>query len=201
MSPEKLSFDKDCLLAFYEQIHNNRRDYVERMWGTVQYFTTVVTSLVTLSIGGAFVLLEYGGNVSTSTSFGARISLDVICLIAAGLSLVGLSNLKRECENEYVQMALIISTERVLGLQKKIPKTKRFFNEESFLVPHLLFLPKESFPGSDPSKIQASTIDEFVNIMISKKRSFYAFFRRVFHAFILFSVSLSIVFTIWAFFS
>ena len=199
MSNDDPGFDKDALLAFYEQLHNNRRDYVDRMWGTVQYFTTLVTSLLTLSTGGAFVMLQYAATVPTPAAAPARLSLAFLCLIAGGLAVVGLTNLRRECENEYVQMGLILAAERVLGLQKEVPPDKRFFAEHTFLIPHLLFLPKESFPDTDPSKIVVPTIDEFVARMITKKRSFYAFFRRVFQALVALSLALSGTFAAWAF--
>lgn len=192
-------FDRDYLQTFYEQVQENRRDYVERMWETVKYFTTVITSLITLSIGGAFAILQYGAALPMGANIGARLALSAISLLAAGLSLVGLVNLRRECKNEYMQMAIILTIEKIMGMQKEIPPEKRFFADENFIVPYHLFLPKESFPKDDPQKIKTLNVDNFIAVMMSKKHSFYVYFRRVFQAFILISLSLCITFALWAF--
>lgn len=191
-------FPKEGLLVFYEQLHHNRRDYVGRMWGTVQYFTTIVTSLITLAIGGGFVLLQNQEKISASASLWAKLLLALIFAIASGLSCAAVQNLRRECENEYVQMALILSTERILGLQATVPDASRFFANEVQIIPNYLSLPSDSFPKKDPSRIQVPTVAEFVKIMISKERSFYKFFRRVFYAFIGLSGLLASVLIVWA---
>lgn len=191
-------FPKEGLLVFYEQLHHNRRDYVARMEGTVRYFTTIVTSLITLTIGGGFVLLQSQDKISPSASFWAKLLLALILVIAAGMSSAAVQNLKRECENEYVQMAVILATEKILGLQKTVPTSLRFFSEESRIVPNYLSLPLGSFPEKDPTRIMVETIDKFVQVMISKERSFYKYFRRVFCSFIGLSAGLALVLVLWA---
>jgi hypothetical protein len=186
------------MLVYYEQLHQNRRDYVERMWGTVQYFTTAITSLLTIAIGASLVVVENEATLSVSTGVFARAALSLICVIATGLGFFGLNNLKRESENEYVQMGLILIAERYLGLHNKIPRFKRFFQKEDQLIRKFIFLPLTSLPNLSPVDLRASGLDDFVKLMISKKRSFYRTFSKVFVFLLLLSLLLSVLFAFWA---
>jgi len=196
MSDSDLPFARDALLAHYEQVHNNRRDYVERMWGTVHYFTTLFTSLITLSVGGALLLLQREVPLADYSSDAARIPLAVLSLMAGIMAVVGLANLRRECENEHVQMGLILIAEHALGLHMEVPEPRRFFKQEALLHPNILFLPRQSLPGADPRQVAAPTLDEFVSRMMAKKRSFLRFFTRVFTGFVVLSLVVTVL-IIW----
>lgn len=177
------NFEKDYLIALYEQAHENRRDYVERMWGTVKYFTTTLTTLLAVTLASFALLIQNLDKLSQVAYWFVLFGIVLLSSVGIAISLIGHRNLERECRLEFMQMAIILTIEKIMGLQKEVAEDKRFFAQDKFIISNLVFHPKQSLPEGNIDNIKTHSSDDFVDIMLGKRHGLYSYFKWIFRAF------------------
>ena len=106
-----------------------RREYGERIWRTVEYFTVVLSAILSVSIG-LFVELSKISNVSESYDF-------LIILFALGIfvSITAWFNVRREYERQLEAIAEIGKVQWYLGLATNVvPEERRMFKQDQHIL-------------------------------------------------------------------
>jgi hypothetical protein len=123
------NIDNDLVKSLLEIAEERRREYGERIWRTVEYFTVVLAAILSVSIG-LFIDLSKTGNVSNAYDV-------LIFLFVAGIfvSVTAWFNVRREYERQLEAIAEKGKVEWYLGLATNVvPKGLRMFSKDDHII-------------------------------------------------------------------
>ncbi len=123
--------DKDRLTAFYLEVLTNLRYVVDKIWASARFFATLVSALVSVSVGSAIVLAKGEAWLVSRALLGAVVSVIPILLI--GIAVIGFLNLKREYRRYLEVVVVAAKLQEVLGLNEPIETTR--FPKDKTLLP------------------------------------------------------------------
>lgn len=121
--------DSDIEKLLLTIAEDRRREYGERIWRTVEYFTVILTAILSVSIG-LFIELSKINNVKEGYAL-------LILLFAVGIfiSVTAWFNVRREYKHQLEAIAEKMKAEWSLGLAKKVvPKEQRMFQKDEHIL-------------------------------------------------------------------
>lgn len=122
-SPEKrrwLNLENDKLLKIREQLESTRKDYNDRIWETIKFFTTMFSGLTAI-----FVLLEYIPDITKSNLL-VKLGWLSVPMAALSISVIGFANLRREYFRSMETISMIMKVDTQLKFYDKgfIPQSE-----------------------------------------------------------------------------
>jgi hypothetical protein len=106
----------DYLLKLFEEYDEDRRDFSDREWETIKFFTTVFAALLTATIAIIKLLFQ---NYEGLWMF---IPLPFFMFV---ISYIGLRNFKRECARLFERVATLMKIEEKIGFHDKRNNRRR----------------------------------------------------------------------------
>jgi hypothetical protein len=122
------NIDKDLVKSLLEIAEERRREYGERIWRTVEYFSVLLTAILSVSIG-LFIELSKTSDVGNGYDL-------LIILFVSGIfvSVTAWFNVRREYEHQLEAIAEIGKAQQYLGLTSEIPLGKRWFKDDLHII-------------------------------------------------------------------
>jgi hypothetical protein len=150
--------DKDTLLALFKETNTNVKWIVDKMWNSVNFFTTLSSALISLTVLAAAATIRE----QLTMIWPFFLLLGVLPLTIISLSLVGIANLRREYSRFLDYVVLQAKLQEKIGLNAEMDF--RIFPKDKFLLP-------ERF-----SKHPFSSSDDFHQAMMRKRSSILYYF-------------------------
>jgi Flp pilus assembly protein TadB len=122
------NIDNDLVKSLLEIAEERRREYGERIWRTVEYFTVVLTAILSVSIG-LFIELSKTSNVGNGYDL-----LIILFVLGIFVSVTAWFNVRREYEHQLEAIVEIGKAQQYLGLTSDIPQEKRWFKQDSHII-------------------------------------------------------------------
>jgi len=123
------NIDNDLAKLLLEIAEERRREYGERIWRTVEYFTVVLAAILSVSVG---LLIDLSKTSNVGNGYDV-----LIFLFVAGIfvSVTAWFNVRREYERQLEAIAERGKVEWYLGLATNIvPKGLRMFSKDNHII-------------------------------------------------------------------
>jgi hypothetical protein len=119
-----MSLNEDLVKLFLKISEKRRKEYGDRIWQTVTYFTAVLSAILSVSA----TLFE----LSQTSWIGGLL----IVLLSLGIfvSITAWFNVRREYERQIEAMVEIGKAQEYLGLTAEIPMGKRWFKQDPHII-------------------------------------------------------------------
>lgn len=123
------SADNDLEKLLLEIAEERRREYGERIWRTVEYFTVVLSAILSVSIG---ISIELSKSSSSNSDY---VFLVILFVLGCFVSITAWFNVRREYEHQLEAIAEKAKIEWYLGFgEKVVPQQKRLFKKDDHLL-------------------------------------------------------------------
>jgi hypothetical protein len=121
--------DNDLEKLLLKIAEERRKEYGDRIWRTVEYFTVVLSAILSISIG-LFIELSKISNMSNGYDF-----LFMFFALGIFVCVTAWFNVRREYERQLEAIAEIGKTQWYLGLATKVvPEQQRMFKKDQHIL-------------------------------------------------------------------
>ena len=167
--------DDNCFMKLFEEYEKDRRDFSNREWETIKFFTTIFAVLLTATITIIRLLFP---NFQGLYMF---VFLPIFMLI---ISYIGLQNFKREYARSFERIATLMKIEEKVGFHDKRDKKQKLI-----LKCDEYYLSKDFVEAGSKYDNTKEFVDEMImNPPRGRYGNTFKIFRKLFIAYIFISI-------------
>ena len=172
--------DEEKYIMLYKEMGKNRRDYVDRAWETIKFFTTIYTAILSVTV----TLIIYFK--PQFTSWPVTILITFLPISAIAITGIGWHNFRREYARTGEIIATLKKLEKLLNFHEEIEESKRYFKNDKYILP-------EAYVEACPINSTEGFVDYLIRGGNRRYGNFYRTFRWLFVVYIIISIAIIIL--------